>query len=375
MTTPYLEVGDAVPICESAALEVADDGTIAVCYIKAGWSLNNRYWGADVLREAVDAGLFGPGLHNYWNHGDYYPRELSDLASAQVGPAEFREGGVYARVLPFSQVHDYTKAIAVMAPHIGMSIVSYIDSHPGEVDGREGEIVDKIRLVESNDYVTKPGAGGAVLEAAPAVEGVARRPRPPTPAAAPGACATVYYSNGDAEPLDLENSYSTFINRVTDSDREGDMGEIEDLKARVTALEAEVKERTAERDEARAEAAAAAVERARREIRDAVEAEVVKVEGIGAVSRGRIVEAVVARESSDRAKALLAVGEEVAREKQYIDAIRAEALAGQTTHPEPAQYTGTATTPVAAVEMWTKFFMRDGLPHAEAKAKAEGMVI
>jgi hypothetical protein len=259
-----------------------------------------------------------------------------------------------------------------MAPHIGMSIVAYVESHPGEVDGREGEIIDKIRLVDSDDYVTRPGAGGAVLEAAPVIESLARkRPPAPTPAAAIGNTTTVTHPADEGKPI----SSSTFINRDTEAFREGDMGEIEDLKARVTALEAEVKERTAERDEARAEAAAAAVERARREIRDAVEAEVVKVEGIGAVSRGRIVEAVVARESSDRAKALLAVGEEVAREKQYIDAIRAEALAGQTTHPEPAQYTGTATTPVAAVEMWTKFFMRDGLPHAEAKAKAEGMVI
>lgn len=369
MTTPYLEVGDAVPICESSGrLVVEADGTIPVCYIKAGWSLNNRYWGADVLREAVDAGLFGPGLHNYWNHGDYYPRELSDLASAQVGPAEFREGGVYARVLPFSQVHDYTKAIAAMAPHIGMSIVAYVESHPGEVDGREGEIVDRIRAVESNDYVTKPGAGGAVLEAAPVVEGIARRPRRPTPAALGGGVAQT------AAPE--ENSNSTFISRVTDAFREGDMGEIEDLTARVAALEAEVKERTAERDQARAEAAAAADELARREIRDAVEAEVMKAEGVTAASRSRIVEAVMARESTDRAKALLAVGEEVAREKQYVDAIRAEALAGLVQQaPEPAQYDGTPATSQEAVTMWTKFFMREGLSHADAKAKAEGMVI
>lgn len=367
-------VGDVVPICESAGLVVEADGTIPVQYIKAGWSLNNRYWGADVLKEAVNAGLFSPGLHNYWNHSDFeFVRKLSDLASAQVGPAEFREGaGVFSRVQPFAQVHDYPTAIKAMAEHIGMSIVAYVDSHPGEVDGREGDIIDRIRAVDSVDYVTRPGAGGAILEAAPVVESVIPRGKPPAPVGNSSApVQTVTWDDSTTRtathPADegTPNSNSTFIKSEPDPIREGVMADTtDDLNQRVEALEEEVRQRTAERDAARAELA-------RRAIRDAVEAEAAKAEGLGAASRARVVAAVLARESTDEAKALLAVGEEVAKERQYVDDIRKEALAGQKP-PEPAPFAGAVA--FDAKTAWQKRFEQEGMSPADAKEKAERMV-
>jgi len=146
------------------------DGTLLIKIIQPGWG-SSGYYSEALLQNSVQQ--YHSGLHNFWNHQteaemqERPERDLRDLASVQVEDAWYDPNGpqgpgLYSRVKPFSQ---YTEAITEMAPYIGMSHVALGKAKEGEADGRKGPIIESISQVRSVDYVTRPGAGGAIIEA------------------------------------------------------------------------------------------------------------------------------------------------------------------------------------------------------------------
>lgn len=158
---------DIIPLQETHQRE---DGTIRVKIIEPGWG-SSGYYPPDVLEQA--APLYPAGLHMYWNHPatdqqkTRPERDLRDLAAvlaegATYDPAGTRGPGLYARIKPFAH---YAPVIRDLAPHIGLSHIAEGKTRDGEAEGRKGPIVTEITAARSVDFVTVPGAGGAILEA------------------------------------------------------------------------------------------------------------------------------------------------------------------------------------------------------------------
>jgi hypothetical protein len=108
----------------------------------------------------------------YWNHpttteeSERPEGNLSRLAAVTVSEPYYTESGasgpgMYADAKVFS---PYADAIDEMAPHIGVSIRGRGRQDQGEAEGKEGPIVTEITQGMSVDFVTKPGAGGQIIE-------------------------------------------------------------------------------------------------------------------------------------------------------------------------------------------------------------------
>jgi hypothetical protein len=156
-------------------------GRLLVQLIKAGWSLNGRYYPAEVLRRDGPR-AFPAGTLNYVDHATDEEDEtrpagsLRNLASYQTEDARWDE----ARQALVAEVRLYApwrEAVTDWAQSgaVGMSIRAWVYGENGTRDGREGWIVTEFDSGRSVDYVTVPAAGGAML----AVLESARAGRPP----------------------------------------------------------------------------------------------------------------------------------------------------------------------------------------------------
>lgn len=173
--------GDFIPLVEKA---VRRDGTIAVKMIQPGWG-SSGYYSREVLERDVPK-VFPKGTHMYWNHptlseqSERPERDLRDLAAVTVSEPRFQEDGpagpgVYADAKVFA---GYGDAINEIAEHIGVSIFGKGVAKNGVAEGREGRIVEKITDGSSVDFVTRPGAGGAVVSVFESAPGAARLSEP-----------------------------------------------------------------------------------------------------------------------------------------------------------------------------------------------------
>lgn len=159
--------GDCIALTEKA---IAADGTIPLKIIQPGWG-SSGYYSREVLQRDVPK-VFPSGTHMYWNHqtpseeSQRPEGDLRNLAAVLTETPEWRESGVYgpgmyAKAKPFG---EYRKAIEELAPHIGVSIRAFGSAVKGEAEGRKGRIISELSAGRSVDFVTKPGAGGRVLE-------------------------------------------------------------------------------------------------------------------------------------------------------------------------------------------------------------------
>lgn len=169
------------PLAERA---VRDDGTIDIKIISPGWG-SSGYYSREVLERDI-ARLGQPGLHQYWNHPtltetmERPERDLNDLAAVFVSQARWEDNGaegpgMYARARVFA---GYDETVDQIAEHIGVSIYGGGISEPGEAEGRRGPIVKEITRLDSVDFVTKPGAGGAIVTVFESAPGSGRLPTP-----------------------------------------------------------------------------------------------------------------------------------------------------------------------------------------------------
>jgi hypothetical protein len=163
--------GDIIPLIESA---IRDDGAAKIKLIKPGWG-STGYYPPDVLkRDGPKA--FPKGTHMYLDHptateeAERPERSLKDLAATLTEDAQWIDRGpdgpgLYAA----AQVRDdFKRLLNEIAPYTGVSIHAYGKASPGTFDGKHGDIIEKIHEAtvtqNSVDFVTRPGAGGHMLE-------------------------------------------------------------------------------------------------------------------------------------------------------------------------------------------------------------------
>jgi hypothetical protein len=155
---------EAVPLTEAAT-----GGNIPIKIIAPGWG-SSGYYSAEVLkRDGPKA--FKAGLHMYVDHptpqeeASRPERSLKDLAAVLASDAQWMENGkagpgLYATAKVFG---DHAASIAERGKSIGVSIRALGQARAGEAEGRKGPIIEAITTGKSVDFVTLPGAGGAVL--------------------------------------------------------------------------------------------------------------------------------------------------------------------------------------------------------------------
>lgn len=152
-----------------ALIEAAKDGVIPIKIISPGWG-SSGYYPAEVLKRDGPQ-VFKPGLQMFMNHPTAAEEaarpegDMHKLAAVLVSPARWvddhpRGPGLYAEAKTFS---DYHAQVSEKGPHAGVSIRARGDAKVGTIEGKTGPIIERITSARSVDFVTLPGAGGAVL--------------------------------------------------------------------------------------------------------------------------------------------------------------------------------------------------------------------
>jgi hypothetical protein len=160
-------ISDFTPLIERA---VRRDGTIGVKIISPGWG-SSGYYSPEILQRDIPR-AFPPGTHMFWNHdtpteeSERPEGDLSRLAAVTVGLPRWEEAGaegpgMYTDARVFS---GYAEAVDQIAEHIGVSIRGMGTQTTGEAEGKKGPLVGEITQGRSIDFVTAPGAGGAILQ-------------------------------------------------------------------------------------------------------------------------------------------------------------------------------------------------------------------
>jgi hypothetical protein len=168
MTTQLREV-TAASLSEAA---VTDGGTVRLRIIGPGWSQNGRYYPPETLQAAARDRVFAAGTHSYIDHptateeADRPERSLRDLAGSLATDAVWEEAGPHGPGLyADATIRDaYRPLVDDLAEVIGPSIRAEGMAQHGEAEGREGPIVSQITSAESVDLVTRPAAGGRVVQ-------------------------------------------------------------------------------------------------------------------------------------------------------------------------------------------------------------------
>lgn len=166
----FKEVDETEIIPNLVERAVRRDGTIPVKVINPGWG-SSGYYSPEVL-ERDGPNVFRSGTQMFWDHqtlteeADRPEGSLNNLAAVLVSDSRWEPNGadgpgLYADAKVFS---GYKEAIEELAPHIGVSIRASGNRKLGEAAGRKGFIVESIDSAKSIDFVTRPGAGGKVLE-------------------------------------------------------------------------------------------------------------------------------------------------------------------------------------------------------------------
>ena len=156
-----------VPLIEAV---VRRDGTIPIKIIEPGWG-SSGYYPAEVL-ERDGPKVFTKGLKGFWNHQTATEEaqrpegDLNALAMELISDARYlangpKGAGLYADAKVFK---PYQEAVNELAPHIGVSIRASGRATQGQAEGRKGPIVQALTAAKTVDFVTEPGAGGAIIQ-------------------------------------------------------------------------------------------------------------------------------------------------------------------------------------------------------------------
>lgn len=156
-----------IPLTEKA---VRRDGTIPIKVIAPGWG-SSGYYSPEVLKRDGPR-VFEAGVQMFWDHqtateeAERPEGSLEDLAAVLTAPARWEDNGpagpgLYADAKVFPH---YIESVDSLAPHIGVSIRANGRAMAGEAEGRRGSIIQEITAAKSVDFVTKPGAGGQILQ-------------------------------------------------------------------------------------------------------------------------------------------------------------------------------------------------------------------
>lgn len=162
------QIQETVP----AAIREAPGGnplTVDVQLIEAGWNKpGTRWYPPDVLARDIPK-VYPRGTHMYLDHPtvseemELPERSVTRLAAVLASDPYTTDGGRTMRA-----------TARVFAPHrefvteawrdIGLSINGDGHGQPGEREGRKGLIIEALTHGRSVDFVTRPGAGGRIVQ-------------------------------------------------------------------------------------------------------------------------------------------------------------------------------------------------------------------
>lgn len=156
-----------IPLSERA---VRRDGTMSLKIIQPGWG-SSGYYPREVIERDIPK-VFPAGTKMFWNHATASEEmerpegDLRNLAAVTVSDPIWLESGpngpgMYADARPFA---GYAGVIDEIGGHIGVSIRGMGRHTTGEMEGKNGRIIQEIAAGKSVDFVTEPGAGGAVVQ-------------------------------------------------------------------------------------------------------------------------------------------------------------------------------------------------------------------
>jgi len=311
-------------------------GRFRVRIISAGVG-SSGYYSPDVIKDAVERGVFRKGVHSYMDHptrtesGDRPERTLRDLVGVLDDDAVWNEAEQAAEV-DMKVYAPYRPLLTEMADDIGLSIRAMAEMKPGRVNGQDMPIITQLTEALSVDYVTHAGRGGRVLEV---LESATR------------ADAQIHESpEGEQQDHPVtsaghvgESAPQTIHQEKPMEITEARYAELTAAADRVTALEAAV---AAEKQ--RAEAAEAD---ARKVARDAYTAQVqaaVEASALPAAARERVAAALGLAESADvPADPTQAIQAAIKAEADYLTAVT----------PAPRKGLGFNAAAEAATEAYT----------------------
>lgn len=160
---------DLIAVREAA---LGPDGSGGIKIIAPGWGSSGYYSEEMLSRDGPQ--VFTTGTKMFWDHPtlteewERPERSLRDLAGELTGDAVFNASGsdgpgLYAPMKVFGSFAPAVNELSGMESGLGVSIRAYGKATVGEAEGRTGQIIDELVGAESVDFVTFPGAGGAVL--------------------------------------------------------------------------------------------------------------------------------------------------------------------------------------------------------------------
>lgn len=165
---------DFIPLVEKA---VRKDGTASLKIIEPGWGSSGYYPTATLERDGPK--VFKAGTQMYWDHptaseqAERPERSLRDLAGQLMTDAVFKAdgpagAGLYAEAKVYG---PYKEVLNELGADIGTSIRGIGKGKQGTVEGRTGPVIERLVAAQSVDFVTRPGAGGQVLQLFEAARG------------------------------------------------------------------------------------------------------------------------------------------------------------------------------------------------------------
>jgi hypothetical protein len=180
----FHQVRESAPTLERTSVREASIGgakttgpsRMLVRLIKAGMSLNGNAYPASVLREAANSKAWPKGAKAYIDHATPDEEEahpsgsVRNLAAVLTEDARWEEAtqSLVAEVRLFEPWRGPLVEMAD-ADAIGMSIRAWVTGGPGEYEGREAFVVERIEAGRSVDFVTVPAAGGGIISVLEAV--------------------------------------------------------------------------------------------------------------------------------------------------------------------------------------------------------------
>lgn len=338
---------------------VRPDGTVRVRIIGPGKGSSATYE-ADQLKR--DMGVFKRGTQVFLDHpgrreeGDRPERSIRDLCGVSVADPVWEENGPKGPG-PYTDVRvfkHFQPIIEEVGSDIGVSIRAAGSLVTKTVNGEPVRVAEKF-TAGSFDFVTKAGAGGAVVPFSEAAKSQVE------------AYVGQFLAQHPQSSETSDQALSQFIecalaDSATDAQKEDSMA----LEARVAELEKE--NATLKESKAQLESAAMA-----QEAQTVVAAEVLKSVTLPDVARARITEAFkvlaspVKEGKLDKEALVAAVSEAVKRETHYIESLKsAKKITGM----------GGGLTPddIGAKQLreaYEQRFLAEGKSEKDAKAMAE----
>lgn len=160
---------DYVSLREADAVFDDNKREIIITPIRPGWgNKRDKFWYTDTaLKEAVQTGVFGKNIKMYANHPTPSDEKARPERNVWDWVSTVKETWWDDKVnKPKSRIKVYDERFwerAKQAPdEIAFSIIGKGRSRPGRVENEEARIVESLNKIQSVDWVTEAGAGGAI---------------------------------------------------------------------------------------------------------------------------------------------------------------------------------------------------------------------